>query len=63
MTPRLLFRERAQERDVSVAKDLEKGVVKRDNMKPDSGALDGLEESKAENQPQRESARETRDSI
>jgi hypothetical protein len=34
-----------------VGKDLEKGVVKRDDMKPDSGALDGPEESKAENPP------------
>jgi len=33
MTPRLLLRERAQERDVPVGKDLEKGVVKRDDMK------------------------------
>jgi hypothetical protein len=34
-----------------VGKDLEKGVVKCDDMKPNSGALDSLEESKAENPP------------
>ena len=32
-----------------VGKDLEKGGVKGDDMRPNSGALDGLEESKAEN--------------